>query len=162
MSTKKGAKAVATKSESSRVPRKRRERRFPALTFEEALVLPEAIQKYASGQQVRRLTLFERLNKSPDGLESRKLITASGQYGLSKGGYLAEYLSLTPEGNEATSDDILPSKRLEARFSLAIKNQGPFNFLYQKVKGAKMPVREVMADYLAEADVEDDETPEMH
>lgn len=33
--------------------RPRKERKFPALTFEEALVLPEAIQKFASGQKVR-------------------------------------------------------------------------------------------------------------
>jgi hypothetical protein len=160
MATKKAAKAATAKSDASKAPRKRRERRFPALTFEEALVLPEAIQKYASGQQVRRLTLFERLDKSPDSLESRKLITASGQYGLTKGGYMAEYLSLTQEGNEGTSDEIAPAKKLEARFNLAIKNQTPFNFLYQKLKGAKMPVREVMSDYLAEADVEDEEKAE--
>src|SRR5580700_9399061 len=120
MSTKKGAKGVATKSESSRVPRKRRERRFPALTFEEALVLPEAIQKYASGQQVRRLTLFEKLDKSPDSLEARKLITASGQYGLTKGGYMAEHLALTDEGAVATGEDVPQAIKLETRFKLAI------------------------------------------
>jgi hypothetical protein len=160
MATKKAAKTAVPKGAAQKPPRKRRERRFPALTFEEALVLSEAIQRYASGQQVRRLTLFEKLDKSPDSLESRKLITASGQYGLTKGGYMAEHLGLTPEGIEATGEDVLPEEKLEARFNLAIKNQAPFSFLYQKLKGAKMPVREVMADYLAEAEVEEDERAE--
>lgn len=143
---------------ATRKPRK--ERKFPALTFEEALVLPDAIQRYASGQKVRRLTLFERLNKNPDSMNARQLITASGQYGLTKGSYTAEHLELTPDGNEATSDDLAPAKKLEARFNLAIKNQVPFDFLYQKLKGNKMPVREVLADYLSEGNVEDDEKAE--
>jgi len=138
----------------------RTERKFPALTFEEALEIPEAIQKYASGQKVRRLTLFEKLNKEPDSNESRRLVTASGQYGLTKGGYQAEFLELTPEGNEATSDAVSPAKKMQARFNLAIQNHTPFNFLYQKLKGNRMPAKEVMEDYLTEVDVEDDQKPE--
>ena len=62
----------------ARKPRK--ERKFPARTFQEALGIAEAIQRYAAGQKVRRLTLFEKLDQSPDTAESRRLITASGQY----------------------------------------------------------------------------------
>src|SRR5437588_7547147 len=102
-SIKPAAKGAAD-SKPARKPRK--ERKFPALTFAEALVLPEAIQKYASGQRVRRLTLFEKLDQSPESRESKTLITASGQYGLTKGGYQADFLELTPEGNEATSDEV--------------------------------------------------------
>jgi hypothetical protein len=138
----------------------RTERKFPALTFEEALEIPEAIQKYASGQKGRRLTLFEKLNKEPDSNESRRLVTASGQYGLTKGGYQAEFLELTPEGNEATGDVVPPAKKMQARFNLAIQNHAPFNFLYQKLKGNRMPAKEVMADYLSEVHVEDDQKPE--
>lgn len=152
---KKAAKLAASKP--SRKPRK--ERKFPALTFEEALALPEGIQKYAL-QKVRRMTLFERLNKNPDSLDARKLITASGQYGLTKGSYTAEHLELTPEGNEATGEDVAPAKKLQSRFNLAIKNHAPFDFLYEKVKGNKMPAKEVLADYLSDANVEDDEKAE--
>ena len=57
-------------------PRKpRKERQFPALTFEEVLPLAEAIQKYAAGQKVRRLTLFEKLDRSPDSADSKRLVT---------------------------------------------------------------------------------------
>src|ERR1019366_2551579 len=126
------AKAAAKDAAAPKPARKpRKERKFPALTFEEALALPEAIQKYASGR-----------------------------YGLTKGSYTAEHLELTPEGNEATSDDVAPAKKLEARFNLAIKNHAPFDFLYQKLQGGKMPVKEVMADYLSEASVEDSEKAE--
>src|ERR1035438_9054676 len=128
--------------------KQRKERKFPALTFEEALEIPEAIQKYASGQKVRRLTLFEKLNKEPDSKEARQLVTASGQYGLTKGGYQAEFLELTPEGDEATSDVIPAPKRLQARFNLAIQKHGPFAFLYDKLKGNRMPAKEVLSDYL--------------
>ncbi len=133
---------------------------FPALTFEEALEIPEGIQKHASGLKVRRLTLFEKLNKEPDKFESRQLVTASGQYGLTKGGYQADFLELTPEGNEATSDVVTPAKKLQARFGLAIQKHAPFALLYQKLKGNRMPAKEVMADYLSELKVEEDEKAE--
>jgi hypothetical protein len=150
--------AAGNLGKPARKPRK--ERKFPARTFQEALGISEAIQKFAAGQKVRRLTLFEKLDQSPDTAESKRLITASGQYGLTKGSYASEYLELTPEGKEATGEDIAPAKRLYTRFNLAIKNQAPFAFLYEKIKGNKMPAKEVMSDYLSEAEVEDDEKAE--
>jgi len=130
------------------------------LTFEEALALAEAIQSYAAGQKVRRLTLFEKLDQSPDSSDSRRLVTASSQYGLTKGSYNAEYLELTPEGADATGEDVAPSKTLKARFHLSIEQHSPFEFLYQKLRASKMPAKEVLEDYLSEASVEDDEKAE--
>lgn len=153
-----GLNTMRVKTRPARKPRK--ERKFPALTFEEALTIPEAIQKYASGQRVRRLLVFEKLNKSPDSLESRRLVTASGQYGLTKGSYLAEYLELTPEGNEATSDNVPPAKKLKARFNLAIEKHAPFILLYNKLKGSRIPAKEVLADSLSEAGIEEPEKAE--
>jgi len=161
MAARKTPAKAARKNPVAKSSRKRRkERDFPALTFEEALTLAEAIQKYAPGQKVRRLTLFEKMDKSPDSKESKTLITASGQYGLTKGSYTAEYLELTSEGNESTGEDIAPVKKLEARFNLAIKNHKPFAFLYQKLKGNKLPAKEVLADSLGDAKVENDEKAE--
>jgi hypothetical protein len=131
----------------------RTERKFPALTFEESIVLPEAIQKFSAGQRVRRLTLFEKLDKDPGSKESRRLITSSGQYGLTKGGYNAEYLELTSEGSESTSDEVSKGKQLSARFKLAIEKIPSFRFLYEKIKGNKIPAKEVLADYLEEQDL---------
>ena len=133
--------------------RTRTERKFPALTFAEAIALGEAIQKYNAGQKVRRLTLFEKLDRDPGSLESRTLITSSNQYGLTKGSYKAEYLELTPEGNEATSDEVSLTKQLSARFELAIKRIEPYAFLYEKVKENKLPAKEMLGDHLAEAGI---------
>ena len=57
--------AAKKQASGSRPRRTRKERNFPALTFAETLTLAEGIQKYAAGQKVRRLTLFEKLNKDP-------------------------------------------------------------------------------------------------
>jgi hypothetical protein len=148
------AKKTSAKS-TNRKPRT--ERKFPALIFEEALEIAEGIQKYAAGQRVRRVTLFEKLNKEPDSLPARRLVTASGQYGLTKGGYQADFLELTPEGNEATSDMVAPTKKLQTRFGLAIQRHAPFAFLYEKLKGNRIPAKEVLADNLSEANVEESE-----
>jgi hypothetical protein len=80
------------------------------------------------------------------------------KYGLTKGGYQADFLELTPEGNEATSEGVAPAKKLQARFDLAIKKHGPFAFLYEKLKGNRMPAKEVLADSLS--DVEESEKAE--
>ena len=154
MATKKAAKA-AKESAPVKPSRTRKERKFPALTFEEALKLGQAIQDHGAGQKVRRLTLFEKLDQSPDGEKTRRLITASGQYGITKGAYNAEFLELTQDGATATSDESIAANRLQARFDLAIKSQEPFDFLYNKLKNGKMPAKEVMADYLTEASIED-------
>lgn len=148
-----------SKEESPSTPAKsaargRKERKFPALTFEEALFLPNLIQQIAAGQKVRRLTLFENINESPDSNKSRRLVTAASQYGISVGSYTAEHLELTPEGALATSDDATPEVRLDARFSLAIKGIAPFNFLYERFKNSKVPVRQVMVDSLSEANID--------
>jgi hypothetical protein len=140
--------------------KRRKERLFPALTFEESLTIPNAIQKFAAGQKVRRITLFEKLDEEPDASGSRRLITASGQYGLTKGSYQAEFLELTPEGNEATSDVVSSAKRLQARFKLAIQNHAPFKFLYEKLTGNRMPAKEVLADHLNDVNVDEEDKAE--
>jgi len=101
--------------------RTRMERKFPALTFSDAIELAEGIQVHAAGQKVRRLTLFEKMGKSPDSSATRQLVTSSGQYGLTKGGYSAEFLELTPEGKVATGDEIPPAKKIQTRFELAVQ-----------------------------------------
>lgn len=135
----------------------RSQRSFPAATFEEALLVADGFQKFAPGQpKVRKLTLFDKFGKSPDSGPSRQLITNSSKYGLTKGGYQAEFLEITPEGALATGDDVAPSAKLQARFRLAIENIEPFNLLYERCKGNKMPSKEFLADVLKEAALADD------
>jgi hypothetical protein len=137
--------------------RPRTVRSFPAATFEEALVLADAIQKFAAGQEkVRKLTLFDKLGKSPESGPSRQLITNSSRYGLTTGGYHSDFLELTKDGTLATADDAAPAMKLQARFNLAIKQIEPFNFLYERCKDRKMPSKEFLIDALRETKVEEE------
>ena len=131
-------------------------RSFPASTFAESIVLADAIQKYAAGQRVRRETIFGKLGKSPESGPSRQLVTNSSRYGLTEGGYQAEFLELTPNGALATGEDVAPALKLEARFNLAIFGIDPFNFLYERCKGKKLPSKEFLLDALRETRVEKD------
>src|SRR5439155_1150208 len=125
-------------------------RSFPACTFEEALEIAKGIQQHASGHSIRRLTLFHELGKSAESGGSRQAITNSGRYGLTAGGYQRDHLSLTPDGNAATSPDSSPAERLRARFRLAIENIAPFKALYERYKG-KLPSQTVMRDFLIDS-----------
>jgi hypothetical protein len=120
------------KSSSAKDAKPRLVRTFPAATFEEALAVPQAIQQYAAGQKVRRLTLFDHIGKSPDSGPSRQLVTNAGKYGLTSGGYQAEYLELTADGNVATNPETSPADQLQARFRLAIERVAPFKVLYDR------------------------------
>jgi hypothetical protein len=128
----------------------RRLKLFPACSFEESLTIPNAIQKYAAGQKVRRLTLFDQMGKSPDSGPSRQLITNANKYGLIKGGYTAEQLELTPDGKLATGTDVSPRDKLAVRFKLAIENILPFKHLYESQKGNRLPASSVLEDTVKE------------
>jgi hypothetical protein len=147
------AEAIKTPAKTKRT---RRQRPFPASSFEEALELANGIQKYSSGQPIRRLTLFDQLGKSPESGLSRQLITNSGEYGLTKGGYSAEQLELTPEGRKATDPDIPERERARARIELAIKGIPPFKTLYERFCGNKLPSKSVLVDAIKEFDVPDE------
>jgi hypothetical protein len=141
----------------ARAPRRRRKARggagkparqariYPALSFEEALALPDAIHSHASGERVSRLTLLKAMNISPTSSSTQILITTSGKYGLTKGSYAAEHLELTPRGRVASDKGAAPRVRTQARFDLAVKGVAPFDLLYTKYKGKKLPAHEVIA-----------------
>jgi hypothetical protein len=133
---------------------------FPRTTIQDALALGEAIQIHASGQRVRRLTIFEKLDKSPDSGPSRMMVTNSGKYGITEGGYQAEFLELTELGQKATSPDSSPRERIDARFDLAIKSIPAFRHLYEANKSKRIPSPEVMRDSLAEPGVEEESRKE--
>src|SRR5579859_4386965 len=138
-------------SAANQTRRRRAQRRpFPVLTFEEALTLGLAIQKYAAGNKVRRLTLFDSMGRSAEGGTTRNLITASGQYGITTGSYRAEYLELTPDGSLATADGVSREDQSRARFRLAIESNEWFTHLYEQFKGNRLPDKTVMRDSLLE------------
>jgi hypothetical protein len=141
--------------------RSRRQRRpFPQTSFEEALVLGRAIQEHGAGQPIRRLTLFEALKRSPDSGPTRKLITASNQYGITKGAYNAETLSLTPLGATASDPTAAPGTQLAAKAELAIIGIPPFKAIYEQYRDSRVPAPAVLRDAAKAADIPDDEADE--
>jgi hypothetical protein len=124
------------------------QRPFPQVTLEEALELANAIHAHAAGHDVRRLTLFEKLDRSPDSSAGRRLVTNSARYGITKGSYNAEYISLHPEGKLASDPEGHDGKRLQARFRLGVEGFAVFKSLYLKYKGNRLPSDEIMRDDL--------------
>lgn len=105
---------------------------FPPVSFLSVLPLAEAIQKHGAGQATRRITIFDKLGKSPESSASRMLITNSSRYGVTTGGYQAEVLELTPLGAVATSPDSPPREKAAARFKLAVETVPAFKHLYER------------------------------
>lgn len=135
------------------VGKKKRSRRnmpFATMCATECVILPEGIWKYASGQKIRRITLFDQIGKSPDSGPSRTMITASSKYGFTNGGYQAEYLELSEEGYVAFNPEESPQNKLRAKFNLIVGRNEYFKALYEKYKGSKLPIKSVIIDYLGE------------
>lgn len=154
---KKSKKAtISAKSERSRIVRS-----FPSSTFENALFLPlEIFKMLGNSGKVRRLTIFEHLNKSPDSGPSRQLVTNANKYGLIKGSYAAEYLELTVEGHRAIDPDLDHKERARFRFHLAIELIPPFKKLYDAYAGSKIPSHAIMKDFLIEEGLSKEEVTE--
>ena len=87
-------------------------------------------------------------------------MTNSGRYGLTTGGYQAEFLELTKTGALATSPEASPRDRTRARFDLAIGSIQPFHSLYETFKDHKLPAQQVMRDHLVDAGLPEDEAQE--
>lgn len=132
----------------------RKARPYPASSFTDALALGEAIMKHAAGERVRRLTLLQHMNKSPDSGPTRMMITNSGKYGITSGSYAAEHLDLTEDGRVAVDSTKPPRARRRAAFKLAVEGIAPFKLLYNQYKGKRLPEREVMKDVLRESAIE--------
>lgn len=147
-------------SSSSRSRRKPTQRSFPAVPFEEALIIPMAIQQFASGLEIRRVTLFDKLQRSPDSGTSRQLITNSSRYGLTTGSYAAEWLKLTEDGRVVSSEDVPERERVRVRFKLAIEHIAPFKMLYDHLAGNRLPDKSVMVDFLKNTGMKADEVSE--
>ena len=124
----------------------RRRKPFPVMNFEEVLAIARTIHEDGVGDQLRRLTLFDRLGKSPDSGPSRQMITTSSRYGLTSGGYKAEHLALTEHGR-AISSRPLGSVRKQV-FQCAIARIDIFGQLYDKLKSLRLPAGDVLQDEL--------------
>jgi len=143
--TKKPKAAAAPIAAAERLPRKSN-RPFPAHAFADALEFAQAIQDATGEQAIRRITLFDHLNRSPESSASRTLITSSGKYGLTKGSYKSELLELTNLGSRATSPDVSATVRARAKFESAIEQVAIFKSIYDKHQNQRLPSTAVLLD----------------
>lgn len=132
------------------IKKTRKRRSFPNVEFQECFEFAKSIYELGVGQKVRRLTIFEKIEKSPDSGPSRMLITNTNKYGLITGGYTAEFFELTKHGALATNDDIEDSIQLKAKFDLSFTNIEIYYQLYQKFVNNKLPSHSVISDLLNE------------
>lgn len=136
--------------------RKRTLRPFPASTFDEPLDFARRIFEFASGQPVRRLSIFDEIGKSPESGPSRQLVTNANKYGLIQGGYQAEQLVLTDDGAIAANEDAPPKDRTRARVKLAIQDVEIFNALYDRFVNNKLPAKAAIIDEAKKFDLSQD------
>ncbi len=80
------------------------------------------------------------------------LLTNSSKYGITTGGYSAEFIELSPEGKVATNPDADPRPKLAARFALAVDGIPAFKLLYDEYKSKKLVAHNVMFDLLKDND----------
>jgi hypothetical protein len=134
--------------------RSRKARPYPASSFTDALPLGEAIMKHAAGEKVRRLTLLQQMDKSPNSGPTKMMITNSGKYGITKGSYAAEYLELTEKGRAAVDTTRPPRESRQASFELAVDGIAPFKLLYEHYRDKRLPEREVIKDVLKDSGID--------
>ena len=135
----------------SATPKKRTVRTYPACTFSDALEIGQAIYEYAGGSKIRRLTLLEKMGRSPTSGSTRTMITNSNKYGITKGSYSAEHIELTSDGAVVFDTSQAIDKQLNAKFSLAIANISPFKKIYEEYVGKKLAAQEVIRDFLRDS-----------
>lgn len=150
MARKAAADNASQTTETSKIEaelkKRRSQRAFPASTFEEPLEFAKAIYRIGSGQPVKRLTLFDQLGKSPESGPSRQLVTNAGKYGLTKGGTQADNIELTVDGQKAVDEQLGLREQSKIRAELAILGIEPFQKLYEKFVGNKLPAHAVLID----------------
>jgi len=115
----------------------RKQRPFPRDTVEEALKLAKTIQDQNNGQPMKRIFIADHLKIKPESSNFRYLISSSYRYGLTQGGYQAEYISLTPLG-----DAITKTKDEKEKLSLlqeACQRVNVWKSFYQRYRDAKLP-----------------------
>lgn len=130
--------------------RKRGGKLFPVLCFNDALILAKGINEHGTGKQMRRLTLFDKLQKSPTSGPSRLLVTISNRYGLTTGSYSSEYLTITDSAKIILEETTSEFERRQKSFELSIQQQDILNQVYERLKGKKLPAPDVLRDELAQ------------
>jgi hypothetical protein len=106
------------------------------------------VYEVGQGDTVRRLLVFNQLNRAPESGPSRTLVTASWTaYGLTEGGTQATHLKLTDRGRRLV-ESVDPADRLEAVYEALFSNDIFAGFI-EHYKDSPFPKDEVAVDWLA-------------
>lgn len=128
--------------------RGRKERPYPLIQFQECFNFAKSIYDLGSGQKIRRLTLFDKLEKSPESQQSRALIINSNKYSLIKGSINSEFIELSQESLIIFNEEISEYDRNEKKLQVGVINIKVFNFLFEKLVGNKLPNQTVIIDII--------------
>ncbi len=154
---KKGGKKAAKKEDEARSkPGWKTAKPYPTATFESVLPIAQTIFEHAgASREMRRATVFEILRRASESGSGRALVTNSARYGLTIGGYKADVLKLTDDAFTILNPSTPPTEVIRARFTLAIQGVAPFNALYERFRGGRLPAVQVMIDALQDVDPND-------
>jgi hypothetical protein len=120
-----------------------RKTRFPQYSLFDSLIIAQTIYKKNGGQPMRRLTIFDEMERSPESSTSRTLVTSSSAYSLTQGGYAAEIIELTPLGLEIVQGNN-PEAYLKSVYSVEI-----FQDFFEKYKSSTLPSESAAVDHLS-------------
>jgi predicted nucleotide-binding protein with TIR-like domain len=120
-------------------------RNYPPMSLDRALIVARTIEHEASGMTTSRLTLAELLDSTPTSRVFKDMVASSRFYGLTTGGINADEFALTDLGARAASDD--PDESGPA-LKEAVMNVAPYKIFFVQFKGKKVPTPKPMNDFL--------------
>ena len=126
--------------------KKRKRGLFPRKTLLASLRIAQAIQDNNAGQPYARLDLVKVLGSTPSSTAFRSLITASGQFGLTKGSYSAKNIELTGLGKSIVAPRNTAEKNkalLESLLSIDL-----FKKFFERYDASKLPKEEFIQNTL--------------
>ena len=117
----------------------KKQRPFPRNNILDALKFAQTIRDQNNGAPMKRIFIADHLKTKPESSKFRFLVSSSFQYGLTKGSYVSEYISLTPLGESITKAE---GTEKTPFLQEAIQKVMVFQKFYQRYRDAKLPTEE--------------------
>lgn len=127
-------------------PKNRPNRPCPAVRFDSAVQVAQAITENNAGKPMNRLLLAEAMEYSPSSSGFRDRVTSAAKYGLTEGNYKSEMIALTDLGVGVTrprNDHERVAAQRQAMQSVRI-----FNDLLEHFANSKLPKPEFLKNTL--------------